>query len=55
VPDPLLNLALFYGRQESWAEAIALVQQVLAHPAVGALKPQAEKMLGSLQKAASAA
>ncbi len=55
VPDPLLNLALFYGRQESWAEAIALVQQVIAHPAVGVLKPQAEKMLSSLQKAASAA
>ncbi len=54
VPDPLLNLALWYGRQEQWAEGIATAQQVASHPSAGALKSQAEKMVTSMQAAKKA-
>lgn len=50
--DPLLNLALLHGRREQWAEGIAAAQQVVAHPAAGGLKEQAERMVASMKKAA---
>jgi tetratricopeptide (TPR) repeat protein len=55
VPDPLLNLALWYGRTERWAEGIATAQRVVNHPAAGALKAHAEKMVASMQQAAKGA
>ena len=54
-PDPLLNLALWYGRQEQWAEGIATAQKVVSHPTAGALKAQAEKMVASMQQASKKA
>ncbi len=54
-PDPLLNLALWYGRQEQWAEGIATAQKVISHPKSGALKAQAEKMVASMQQASKKA
>ena len=54
-PDPLLNLALWYGRQEQWVEGIATAQKVVSHPKAGALKAQAEKMVASMQQASKKA
>lgn len=50
--DPLLNLALLHGRQQQYAEGIALAKQVAAHPHAGALKAQALKMVASMEQAA---
>jgi tetratricopeptide (TPR) repeat protein len=55
VADPLLNLALLHGRQQEYAQGIALAKQVVAHPQAGALKAQAEKMVASMEKAAKSA
>lgn len=55
VPDPLLNLALWYGRNEQWAEGIATAQQVVSHPNAGPLKAPAQKLVESLQKASKGA
>lgn len=52
--DPLFNLALLQGRREEWAPAIATAKKAIAHPAIGGLKPQAEALLASLQKAQKA-
>jgi tetratricopeptide (TPR) repeat protein len=51
-PAALFNLALLHGRRQRWAEASALANQVVAHPAAGPLKAQAEQLLKSLKKAA---
>jgi tetratricopeptide (TPR) repeat protein len=55
VADPLLNLALWYGRTERWSEGISTAQQVVHHPNAGALKEHAQKMVESMQKAAKGA
>jgi tetratricopeptide (TPR) repeat protein len=55
VADPLLNLALWYGRTERWSEGISTAQQVVNHPNAGALKEHAQKMVESMQKAAKGA
>lgn len=52
--EPLFNLALLQGRREAWKAGIATAKKVIAHPAAGGLKAQAEALVASLQKASKA-